>query len=159
MTRTNHFDWKRNLRIVLRQERKLHVIDVPCLGPLPEGATRVQQAAYQKYIDDDTDVTCLMLATMSPELQKQHEHMDARQERFDTSKTLYAWKQGDRDPVGPHVLKMIGYMEYLATLGSTIDKTPTELLAVLKTAETNIQKASLPPIMMVNKGSAKEKSK
>ncbi|XP_074359594.1 uncharacterized protein LOC141699383 [Apium graveolens] len=111
-----------------------------------------------------------------------------RQERFDTSKALYACKQGDRDPVGPHVLKMIGYMEYLATLGSAIgpeahidpilqssnnnyaqfvmnysmneiDKTPTKLLAMLKTAETNIQKASLAPIMTVNKGSAKGKGK
>ena len=44
----------------------------------------------------------------------------ARQERFDTFKALNACKQGDRDPVGPHVLKMIGYMEYLATLGSAL---------------------------------------
>ncbi|XP_074322959.1 uncharacterized protein LOC141659921 [Apium graveolens] len=96
---TNFLDWKRNLRIVLRQDRKLHVIDVPRPKPLPEGATRVQQATYQKYIDDDTD---------------------ARKKRFDTRKGLYACKYGDRDPVGPHILKMIGYMEYLATLGSAI---------------------------------------
>ncbi|XP_074355977.1 uncharacterized protein LOC141695643 [Apium graveolens] len=79
-------------------------------------------------------------------------------------------------------------MEYLATLGSAIgpeaqidlilqylninyaqfimnynmneiDKTPTEFLAMLKTAETNIQKASPVPIMMVNKESAKGKGK
>ena len=37
-----------------------------------------------------------------------------------------------------------------------IDKTPTELLAMLKTAETNIQKASSASIMMVSKGNAKE---
>ncbi|XP_074377606.1 uncharacterized protein LOC141719123 [Apium graveolens] len=112
----------------------------------------------------------------------------ARQERHDTSKALYAYKQGDRDPVGPHVLKMIGYMEYLATLGSSIgleaqidlilrslnnnysqfvinynmneiDKTPTKLLAMLKNVETKIQKASSAPIMMMNKGSAKRKGK
>ncbi|KAL8102522.1 hypothetical protein AgCh_027138 [Apium graveolens] len=127
---------------------KLHIIDVPCPEPLPEGATGVQEAAYQKHIDDDMD--------------------------------------GDRDLVGPRVLKMIGYMKYLATLGSTIgleaqidpilqtlninyaqfvmnynmneiEKTPTELLAMLKTVETNIQKASPAPIMMVNKGSGKGK--
>ncbi|XP_074336987.1 uncharacterized protein LOC141674165 [Apium graveolens] len=143
---------------------------------------RVQQAAYQKHIDDDMDVTYLMLVTMSPKLRKQYEHMDdyvmiehlkrmfegqAHQERFDTSKALYACKHGDHDLVGPHVMKMIGYMEYLATMGSAIgpeaqtdlilqylnnnyaqfvmnynmneiDKTPTELLAMLKTVETNI---------------------
>ncbi|XP_074360487.1 uncharacterized protein LOC141700675 [Apium graveolens] len=140
---------------------------------------------------------------MSLELQKQHEHMDAYvmikhlkymfegqalQGRFDTSKALYVYKQGDHNPVGPYVLKMIGYMEYLATIGSTIGpeaqidlilqslnnnyaqfvmnynmneihKTPIELLAILKIIETNIQKASLAPIMMVNKGSAKGKGK
>ncbi|XP_074376943.1 uncharacterized protein LOC141718454 [Apium graveolens] len=140
---------------------------------------------------------------MSPELQKQHEHMDsyimiehlkcmfegrARQERFDISKALYVCKLGDRDPVGPHVLKMIGYMEYLGTMGSAIgpeaqidlilqslnknyaqfvmnynmneiDKTLMELLAMLKTIDINIQKASPAPIMMVNKGSAKGKGK
>ncbi|XP_074337000.1 uncharacterized protein LOC141674178 [Apium graveolens] len=132
---------------------------------------------------------------MSPELQKQHKHMDAyviiehlkrmfeghaRQDRFNTSKDFYTFKQGECDSVGPPVLKMIGYMEYLATLGSAIspeaqidlilqylndnyaqllmnynmneiDKTPTELLAMLKTVETNIQKASHAPIMMALK--------
>lgn len=203
LTGTNFLDWQRNLRIVLKQERKLYVIDVPRPEPLPEGATRAQQAVYQKHLDDDTDVTCLMLASMTPELQKQHEHMDAydmiehlkrmfesqaRQERFDTSKALYACKQGDRDPVGPHVLKMIGYIERLATLGfpigaeaqtdlilqslnnnyahfvvnyhmNEIDKTPTELLAMLRTTETNLTKIAPAPIMMVNKGNAKGKGK
>ena len=70
LTGTNFLDWQRNLRIVLRQERKLHVIDVPRPEPLLEGASRAQQNVYQKHIDDDTDVTCLMLANMSPELQK-----------------------------------------------------------------------------------------
>ena len=136
LTGTNFLDWQRNLRIVLRKERKLYVIDVPRPEPLPESASIAEQNVYQKHIDDDTDVTYLMLATMSPELQKQHEHMDAcvmiehlkrmfegqaHQERFDTSKALYAYKQGDRDPVAPHVLKMIGYMEYLATLGSALN--------------------------------------
>ena len=40
-----------------------------------------------------------------------------------------------------------------------IDKTPTELLAMLKTTETNIQKASPAFIMMVNKGNAKGQGK
>ena len=76
-------------------------------------------------MDDATDVACLMLATMSAELQKQHEHMDAyvkfehlgtmfqeqsRQEKYNTSKALFACKQGNT-PVGVHVLKIIGYIE------------------------------------------------
>ena len=73
-----------------------------------------------------------MLACMVPEIQKQHELMNAyemiehlkgmfegqaHQERFNISKALYACKQGESDPVGPHVLKMIGYIEQLDTLG------------------------------------------
>ncbi|XP_063936488.1 uncharacterized protein LOC135148376 [Daucus carota subsp. sativus] len=203
LTGTNFLDWQRNLRIVLKQERKLYVIDIPRPTPLAEGSTRAQHTAYQKHIDDDTDVQCLMLATMSAELQKQHENMDsydmiehlkrmfegqARQERFDTFKSLNACKQGERDPVGPHVLKMIGYIDYLEKLGAPIgpehqidlilqslnnnysqfvmnynmneiNKNPAELLAMLKTAETNIQKVSPTPILMVNKGKAKGKGK
>ena len=68
LTGTNFLDWQRNLRIVLRKERKLYVIDVPRPEPLSEGASRAEQNVYQKHIDDDTDVTCLMLATMCPEL-------------------------------------------------------------------------------------------
>ncbi|KAH1083727.1 hypothetical protein J1N35_023488, partial [Gossypium stocksii] len=31
--------------------------------------------AYKKHLDDMLDVGCLMLATMTPELQKQHKDM------------------------------------------------------------------------------------
>ena len=40
-----------------------------------------------------------------------------------------------------------------------IDKTPTELLTMLRTAETNMNKASPAPIIMVKKGNAKRKGK
>ncbi|KAL8147823.1 hypothetical protein AgCh_005223 [Apium graveolens] len=40
-----------------------------------------------------------------------------------------------------------------------IDKNPTELLAMLKTAETNVQKASPAPMLIVNKGKSKGKRK
>ena len=44
--------------------------DVPRPEPLSEGASRAQHNVYPKHIDDDTDVTYLMLAIMSPELKK-----------------------------------------------------------------------------------------
>ena len=77
LTGKNFLDWQRNLRIVLRKERKLYVLDIPRHEPLPAGASCAQRDVYEKHINDDTDVTCLMLATMIPELQKQHEQMDA----------------------------------------------------------------------------------
>ena len=78
------------------------------------------------------DVGCLMLATMNPELQKQHEDMvayemiehlkelyqgQARQKRFDISEALFQCKLAEGSPVGPQVLKMIGYIESLSKLG------------------------------------------
>ena len=111
LTGNNFLDWQRNLRIVLRQERKLYVIEIPRPMPLPGNASQAQVTEYNKHIDDDTDVTCLMLATMSAELQKQHEHMDAyemiehlkvmfegqaRQERYNTFQALSACKQGEK---------------------------------------------------------------
>ncbi|XP_074573476.1 uncharacterized protein LOC141829898 [Curcuma longa] len=73
----NFLDWYRNLRIVLKQERKLYVLE----QPLPEApattATRAEKDTYKKHQDDALDVSCLMLATMNSELQKQHENMDA----------------------------------------------------------------------------------
>ena len=101
----------------MKEQKWIHVIDIPPAGPLPEGATVEERAAHTKDENDATDVACLMLATMSAELQKQHEHMDAyemiehlqrmfeghaRQERYDTSKALYDCKQGEREPVQPH---------------------------------------------------------
>ena len=41
----------------------------------------------------------------------------ARQERFETSKKMYHCKQGVNEPVGPHVLKMINYIERLEKIG------------------------------------------
>ncbi|GMI94748.1 hypothetical protein HRI_003144100 [Hibiscus trionum] len=69
---------------------------------------------------------------MTPELQKQHKDMvpyemaknlkelyegQARQERYETSKALFRCKMLDRNPVGTHVLKMIGYIQTLEKLG------------------------------------------
>ncbi|PKI73125.1 hypothetical protein CRG98_006467 [Punica granatum] len=92
---------------------------------------------------------------MDPELQKQHEHMgaydmivhlrqlyqeQARHELFDVSKALSQAKLTEGNPVGPHVLNMIG---------------------MLRIAEQDISKAT--PILMVRgtkkKGKHKRKGK
>jgi hypothetical protein len=81
------------------------------------------------------DVSCLMLATMSPDLQKQYEHADAHSmigelrgmfenqataERYNISKSLFACKLEEGSPVSPHVIKIIGYIETLEKLGSEL---------------------------------------
>jgi len=74
---------------------------------------------------------------MTPELPKQHEGMiafdmighlktlyeeQARHERFDVSKALFSTNLSEGSSVGPHVLKMIGYVESLARLGLPLER-------------------------------------
>ncbi|PNX91697.1 hypothetical protein L195_g047830, partial [Trifolium pratense] len=110
---------------------KLYVLDEPLHEEAPPvGAPRAKRDAYSKHFNDVVEVSCIMLATMTVELQKQHENMvafnmiehlktlyqeQARHERFDVSKALFQTKEGS--PVGPHVLKVIGYVENLERLG------------------------------------------
>ncbi|KAG8498488.1 hypothetical protein CXB51_005003 [Gossypium anomalum] len=193
----NFLDWFRNLRIVLKQEQKLYVIEKPLPDEPPANASRADKDAYKKHLDEMVDVGCLMLATMNPELQKQHdmiEHLkelyqgQARQERFDISKALFQCKLAEGSPVGPHVLKMIGYIESLSKLGfpliqelatdvilqslsdsysqfilnfnmNEIDKTLPQLLSMLRTAESNMKKVGPKPILMVRNNKGKGKAK
>ena len=67
---TNFLDWSRNLKIVLRQERKAYVLETPLPEEPNANATRAVRDAYMKHKNDLEDVTCLMLATMNSELQK-----------------------------------------------------------------------------------------
>ncbi|PKI75178.1 hypothetical protein CRG98_004402 [Punica granatum] len=104
--------------------KKLYVLEQPLPAPPPDNATRAERDAYRKHQDDAVSVECLMLATMDPEFQKQHEHMgaydmvvryqeQAQHEWFDVSKALFQAKLTEGSPVGSHVLNMIGYMETL----------------------------------------------
>ncbi|KAK8669753.1 hypothetical protein V6N13_107177 [Hibiscus sabdariffa] len=70
-------DWFRNLRIVLKQERKEYVIEEPVPDEPAANAPRADKDKFKRHIDDMVDVGCLMLATMNFELQKQHENMVA----------------------------------------------------------------------------------
>ena len=67
LNETNFIDWHRNLRIVFRQEKKEYVLEQPYPNDLPDNAT-TDRRAYEKHCNDSLDVSCLMLATMSPDL-------------------------------------------------------------------------------------------
>ena len=131
LTGTNFLDWFRNLRIVLRQERKLYVLDQLIFKEPAATASRTQKDAYKKHTDDSLDVGCLMLATMTLELQKDLEYMVAyesathlkemfrqqsRQERYETTKALNSSKMAEGGSVSAHVLKMKGYIDHLEGL-------------------------------------------
>ena len=68
LTGTNFLDWFRNLRIVLKQERKLYVLEEPHPEEPVDNAPRAEKNAYEKHHNDYIDIACLMLATMSLEL-------------------------------------------------------------------------------------------
>ena len=136
LTETNFLEWFHNMRIVLTHEKKLHVLDEPIPEAPPVGAPAAQRNAHTRHVNDSVEVSYIMLATMTPELQKQHEGMtafdmighlktlyeeQARHERFDVSKALFSTKYSEGSPVRPHVLKMIGYSENLARLGFVLE--------------------------------------
>ncbi|KAK2417007.1 secreted RxLR effector protein [Trifolium repens] len=198
---SNFLDWHRNLRIVLKHDNKLYALEelVPENEPA-NNAPRAEKDAYKKHVDDANEVACLMLATMNSELQKQHENMNAvemiehlktlyaeqaRHERFEVSKSLFQCKLSEGSPVGPHVLKMIGYVGNLERLGfplekelatdlilqslpdsfnqfilnfnmNDLDKTLPELLGMLRTAEQNL-KTKGKSILMVSNGNKHHK--
>ena len=59
---TNFLDWYRNLRIVLKHERKEYILDQPIAND-----PKAQKDAYNKHLNDSTDVTCVMLGCMESE--------------------------------------------------------------------------------------------
>ena len=66
----NFLDWERNLKLVLRMENKLDVIETPLPLPLPPNARQNEINARDRIIATSTEVTCLMLGSMVPELHK-----------------------------------------------------------------------------------------
>ncbi|MBJ4058669.1 hypothetical protein JGD43_25455, partial [Salmonella enterica subsp. enterica serovar Goldcoast] len=129
---TNFADWSRNLRIVLRQDKKEHVLEEPIPDVPADNATAILKSAYKKACDESLDVSCLMLAAMNSDLQKQFENIEAydmivtlkgmletqaRTERYEISKKLFGSKLTEGSPVSPYVIKMVGYTQSLEKLG------------------------------------------
>src|SRR3989337_2278260 len=102
-TGKNYADWVRNLRIVLRSAKKLYVLENDLPAKPVAQAPEDEQNVWATKDDDHNLVVCLMLACMSPELQKCFEfhktrdmirELDAlyketaKSERFDIMKAL-----------------------------------------------------------------------
>ena len=73
----NFLDWSRNLRIVLKHEQKLDVLTILIPNEPALNASAKDWEAYEAALGRSLDVTCLMLASMVPKLQKQFEEMEA----------------------------------------------------------------------------------
>ncbi|EOY08688.1 Uncharacterized protein TCM_023738 [Theobroma cacao] len=77
LTGPNFINWFHNIKIVLKQEKKAYVLDGLVLEELSDDATNEENEAYRAYMDDLDQATCVMLASMALNLQKQHEAMNA----------------------------------------------------------------------------------
>ena len=129
-------DWLRNLRIFLKAEKIAYVLDAPVPVCPSVDAFVGDQIAYQKHLDDSIIAACIMLASMSLGLQKQHEAMTAydiiahlkelfheqvRSERFDVSKMLFRSRMQEETSPLQYALKMHGYIVRLDQLGFGMD--------------------------------------
>ncbi|XP_021293402.1 uncharacterized protein LOC110423509 [Herrania umbratica] len=136
LTAPNFLDWFRNLKIVLKQEKKSYVLDTHIPPVLVTNASVEDKEAYQRHKDDDDQAACVMLASMTLELRKQHEHMDVqsmilhlielfnkegRIKRYEISKELFRCKMAKGSSVRPHVLKIVGLIKRLGQLGLAMD--------------------------------------
>ena len=132
----NFMNYLRNLRIVLNVERIAYVLNGPHLVSCVVNASDEDHKAYQKHLDGNVMATCIMLASMSPELQKQHEamttnsivlnlrdmfHEQVRSERFKISKLLFRSKMQERTYNIQYAPKMSGYLVRLDQLGFGMD--------------------------------------
>ena len=77
LTGPNLRDWLRNLKIFLKSEKILYVLDETAPEvPLANAPMKVLQA-YNQHKDTKEMAMCLMLALMTLELQRQHKFMNA----------------------------------------------------------------------------------
>ncbi|VFQ61951.1 unnamed protein product, partial [Cuscuta campestris] len=175
---TNFVDWQRNLYIVLHMDEKEYVLEKPIPPAPPANAPKAVKDAYEKHVKDDNQVSCVMLATMITELQKQHEDMKAHEmivalrqqyqgqsshEHFLMSKALFSCKLSSGNPKElatylilqslPELYKgfVMNYMMH------DLDKPLPELLKMLQTAEENVTKGKGASVLMVQGGKGKPK--
>ncbi|VFQ86446.1 unnamed protein product [Cuscuta campestris] len=123
----------------------------------PEANARaVEITSYRKYEDDARDVRCLMLATMTPELQRLHKDMEAHA-------MMTRLKDAPLHPMLESDL-ILGSLpaEYSQTLVkfyiNKLEMTMPELLKFLTTAEESLGKGKGKSVLMVEGSTVTKKS-
>ena len=105
---------------------------------LPNHPTTEQRAAYEKWTDEENQVKCYVLASMSNELQSQHEPMptvrtmithlpelygeQSRTAYFEVSKRLFNLKMHEGQSVYEHCMIVIKDIEELRKLRLDMQK-------------------------------------
>ncbi|GKA75748.1 hypothetical protein Tco_0782126 [Tanacetum coccineum] len=77
LTGSNFTNWYRNLRIVLKYEKKKKFVEQPAGPPDPETANPDTIDKYYESVNLEQEVACLMLSSMSLDLQRTLEKYNA----------------------------------------------------------------------------------
>ncbi|GJU38432.1 hypothetical protein Tco_1191389 [Tanacetum coccineum] len=162
---TNHFC--RNL-----YEKKIKFVEQPTRpAPDPETADPDTIEKYYEIVNLEQEVACIMLSSMSPDLQRTLEKYNAydmlkelktmfeehaKQELFEIVKAFHACKQEEGQSVCSYLLKMKSYLDTLECLGYAMPNelgTIAELHAMLKLHEKGIlKKAETPTVLAIREG-------
>ena len=109
------------MRIVLHTESLLHVLDGPIPNTPSANAPQEEHNAFNKFMSQQAQIQNILLATMSSELQSQHEDMNpkdiimhlrelygqqARIERYRIAFALFACRMKEGQSVAQHAQKM-----------------------------------------------------
>ncbi|CAH1436469.1 unnamed protein product [Lactuca virosa] len=128
---SNFMDWIRNIRMVTRYEYKEYVIDKEQKEIDESTATPQEIADFRTHERDATKVACIMMATMTAELQKSYEdyypfemhqdmmeryHQSARQERYEIISSMITTRMKDGESITSHMQKMQRYVDHLLKL-------------------------------------------
>ncbi|GJX00823.1 hypothetical protein Tco_0184736 [Tanacetum coccineum] len=159
--------------------RELVYLEQP-MTPLPYlVASQAAHDAYEALYDAQNEVACLMLGSMSPELQRTLENNkaydmiqelktmfkeQAKQELFEIVKAFHACKQDDGQSVSSYLLKMKSYLDTLERLGyampNELGETLAELHAMLKLHEKGIpKKAETLAVLAIREGKIQKDNK
>ncbi|GJY75660.1 zinc finger, CCHC-type containing protein [Tanacetum coccineum] len=143
--------------------------------PLPVAPQAVRDT-YEVLYDAQNEVACLMLGSMSPDLQRTLENYKAydmiqelktmfeeQAKQFDTVKVFHSCKQEDGQSVRDYILQMKGYLDTLERLGYAMPKelgSIVELHAMLKLHEKGIlKKAETLAVLAIREGKIQKDNK
>nr|GEW84335.1 hypothetical protein [Tanacetum cinerariifolium] len=169
----NFNDWFCQLKLVLRVEKKMFVIEQPLPAALAADSNAQVLAEWNALYDAYNEVACLMLSSMTLELHRQFENYSpyemlqelksmfekqARVERFDLIQTFHACKQEDVGLILNGLTKdFAGFVRNynMHNMGRTIGGVHVMLIEYEKGLP---KKAETPQVMMI-KGGKIQKSK
>ena len=124
------------MRIVLCIKSLLHILDGPIPNTPSDNAPQEEHNAFNKYMSQQAQVQGILLASISSELQSQHEDMnpkdiimhlrelygqEARIERYRIAFAVFAYRMKEGQSVAQHAQKMYGYIERLQKLAYVME--------------------------------------